>query len=149
MSFASQSNPTYYSLSSVSTNSQPTSRTVTLRRASEQSSFGVYIGQDVPAGLYVVTVERNSPAAAANIQPGDRVLEVNGQLVSSMSKNPNDLLIKAASQSLTLTLTIQSTDILEQLNIPLANTNHRTSSNPATKKFLSSKALDMNSDLEG
>ena len=103
----------------------------------------MYIGQDVPAGLYVVTVERNSPAAAANVQPGDRVLAVNGQLVSTMSRNPKDLLIKAASHSLELTLTIESTDIFEQLNLPLTN------SNRATEKFLSSKALDMNSDLEG
>lgn len=116
-----QSNPVYYSLSALSSGENLPTRTVVLRKRSDHAGFGVYIGEDVPAGLYIVTVERNSPASDANLQPGDRVLAVNGQMVTTMKDNPKETLIREATNAQTLTLTVQSTDIIQSLNIPLAN----------------------------
>ena len=154
-----QSNPLYYSFSS--TSSSQTTRTVTLNKKFNQYSFGVYVGQDVPSGLYVVTVELGSPAADAQIQPGDRVLAVNGQLVSQMTGNPKKTLMDLAIQSQTLTLTIQSTDIFAKLNLPSPNlTGQATTSNfisqpslpprqPRTiRRPFTTRSLDVNADLE-
>jgi C-terminal processing protease CtpA/Prc len=144
MATSTQSNPVYYSLS---TDKNPTSRTVVLNKRPGHSGFGVYLGEDVPSGLYIVTVERNSPAADANIQPGDRVLAVNGQLVSSMSGNPKDMVVKAATNSESLTLTIQSTDIFQTLNIPLINS--YSDNNKSTKqKPLSKQTSNIDTNLE-
>jgi S1-C subfamily serine protease len=147
-----QSNPVYYSLASLTSSKHGASRTVVLHKRPDHNGFGVYIGEDVPKGLYVVTVEINSPAADAKIQPGDRVLAVNGQLVSSMTTNPKEVLTKEATNAENLTLTIQSTDIFETLNIPLqnsydndTNSNH---SNRSSQRNLSKRRLDITNDLE-
>ncbi|CAF0740863.1 unnamed protein product [Adineta steineri] len=96
-------------------------RTVVLHKRPDYHSFGVYIGEDFPSGIYIVTIEPNSPASHANIQPGDRVLAFNGRMVSTMNKNPKELLIQTAANTQTLTLTIQSTHILEAVNISAPN----------------------------
>ncbi len=92
-------------------------------------TFGMYIGQDVPSGIYIVTTEVNSPAAKANIQPGDRVLAVNGQLVSSMNKNPREMITEIAKNSNSLTLSIEPSNILQTIdlspNTDFSNTNYR------------------------
>lgn len=165
MASAVQSNPVYYSLSEFSsvpyssTSSTPSSRTVVLRKRSGHDGFGVYIGEDIPSGLYVVTVERNSPASDVNIQPGDRVLSINGKLVSSMSENPKEVLVKAASNSDTLTLTIQSNNILQSLNIPTTTTtnnsqydnddyNKKKQKQHQQQQQSARQTLPLNSDLE-
>lgn len=139
-------NPIYYSLSE-STHSGSSTRTVELRKRPNQQSFGFYIGDDFPSGLYVVTVERGSPAAEARIQPGDRVLAVNGQLVSTVPVNPKQMVIRAASHAQSLTLTIQPTDLFQDLDLPKPTTYPGTNhyqvphSQPATK-------VNLNNDLE-
>lgn len=164
-----QSNPLYYSFSLPSSNalSSPASRTVVLQKKSNQNSFGVYVGQDVPTGLYVVTVETGSPAHHAQIQPGDRVLAVNGQLISQMTGNPKNTLMDLALHSRTLTLTIESTDIFQKLNLPRPSSSGQTETTtmfssqppiiPARQPISSTrqqqgfrtKSLEVNSDLEG
>ena len=57
-------------------------RTVVLRKRSNQHRFGLYISDDIPSGVYIVTIEHNSAAMEAGLQPGDRILAVNGQLIS-------------------------------------------------------------------
>ena len=158
MASSIHSNPVYYSLASLTSRQNPSTRTVVLHKRPDHSGFGVYIGEDVPSGLYIVTVERNSPASIANIQPGDRVLAVNGQPVSSMSTNPKEALIRAATNAQSLTLTIQSTDIFQTLDIPLQNTtntttttNNNNNDNPIhyKRKYHSSgQQLNHNTDLE-
>lgn len=142
-----QSNPVYYSLSSLSSTRNSASHTVVLHKRPDHEGFGVYIGEDIPSGLYVVTVERNSPASYANIQPGDRVLAVNGQLVASMSMNPKEMLIKAAGKADSLTLTIQSTNILQSLDIPAPNS-YQDNNDYSKKKQPAKQTLPVNSDLE-
>ena len=39
----------------------------------------------LPYGAYIISVEENSPAAKAGLKPGDIMVEVNGQVVSSVS----------------------------------------------------------------
>ena len=144
-----QSNPVYYSLSSLSSGQNLSTRTVVLHRRSDHAGFGVYIGEDVPAGLYIVTVERNSPASDANIQPGDRVLAVNGQLVSTMKNNPKEMLIRAATNAQSLTLTIQSTDVFRSLDIPLTNSSGANQERPTYKQYPAGQTLTTSSmDLE-
>lgn len=146
MATITQSNPVYYS----STSDKQSSRTVVLHKRSSQNGFGIYLGEDVPSGLYIVTVDRNSPASEANIQPGDRVLAVNGQLVSSMSENPKDIVVKAASNSDTLTLIIQTTDIFQSLNLPLVNSYSRNNNNNKQEKqsYSSKQTINMSTDLQ-
>ncbi len=148
MASSVQSNPVYYSLASSSSGQQSSSRTVVLRKRPDHDGFGVYIGEDIPTGLYVVTVERNSPASDANIQPGDRVLAVNGKLVSSMSTNPKEVLIKAATNAENLTLTIQSTNIFEILNMPSTNSYTTNNDHQSKKRNSSRQTLPINTDLE-
>ena len=97
-------------------NSSRSPRTVTLRKRPNFPTFGVYLGNDVPSGVYVVTVQPHSPAAQAKIQPGDRVLAVNDQLVSSMPKNAKDMIVDLAQHAQSLSLTIQPTDLFEALD---------------------------------
>lgn len=98
-----------------------TERTVALHKSSLQDSFGIYIGEEVPYGIYVITIDADSPAAEANIHAGDRILAVNGYFVSSMSKNAKEIISKIASTTHNLTLIIQPTAIYEFLNVPLTN----------------------------
>jgi C-terminal processing protease CtpA/Prc len=147
MASSIQSNPVYYSLASLSSAKSPSSRTVVLHKRPDHDGFGVYIGEDIPSGLYVVTVERNSPASDANIQPGDRVLAVNGQLISSMSESPKNMLMKAANNAESLTLTVQSTDLLQTLDIPLKN-NYNDNNDRSKKRQPSRQELSINPDLE-
>ncbi|CAF1047041.1 unnamed protein product [Rotaria sordida] len=90
--------------------------TVVLHKRSDQNNFGIYFGDDIPSGVYVITIEPNSPAADANIQPGDSVLAVNGQLISELSKNPREVISEIAKHTQTLTLTIQSSNILQVID---------------------------------
>ena len=92
--------------------------TVVLHRRFDHRNFGVFIGQDVPEGFYIVTVEPNSPAADANIQPGDQIVAVNGQLVNSA-----DTIAQISSQADSLTLSLRSSDILALAGIFLNNSN--------------------------
>ncbi|CAF0818550.1 unnamed protein product [Adineta ricciae] len=91
--------------------------TVVLHKNPGYPNFGIYIGDDVPYGLYVVTTEPNSPAAQANIRPGDRVLAFNGQQVSSLSRNARDILVQTAATAQTLTLSMEPSDSLDGINI--------------------------------
>jgi C-terminal processing protease CtpA/Prc len=141
-----QSNPLYYSLATLSSGQNSSSKTVVLHKRADHEGFGIYIGEDIPSGLYIVTVERNSPASDANVQPGDRILAVNGELVSSMRTNPKEILVKAATNAQNLTLTIQSTNIFQTLNIPL--TNSSKDNQHKQKRNLSRKKSDINTDLE-
>ena len=130
MSIATQSNPVYYALSSVSSGRKLSSRTVVLQKGPNHEGFGLFLGEDVPKGLYVVTVERNSPASEANIQPGDRILSVNGQLISAIPRDPKEFVVRAATNANTLTVTIQSTGMFDTFDSPLANDlNDKTSAN--------------------
>jgi C-terminal processing protease CtpA/Prc len=147
MASSTQSNPVYYSLSSLSSGQNLQSRTVVLHKRPDHDGFGVYIGEDIPSGLYIVTIERNSPASDANIQPGDRVLAVNGQLVSSMSKNPKETLMKAASNADSLTLTIQSNNILQTLQIKSTN-DYQNNNDHSVKQNSSKRTSAINLDLE-
>jgi C-terminal processing protease CtpA/Prc len=149
MASSIHSNPVYYSLASLSSRQNPPTKTVVLHKRPDHNGFGVYIGEDVPSGLYIVTVERNSPASDADIQPGDRVLAINGQAVSSMSTNPKDTLIKAATNSQSLSLTVQSTDIYQTLDIPLANSTKDNHTHQKRKHHSSARILNHNADLEG
>ncbi|CAF4096499.1 unnamed protein product [Rotaria sordida] len=90
--------------------------TVVLHKRSDQNNFGIYFGDDIPSGVYVITIEPNSPAADANIQPGDSVLAVNGQLISELPKNPREIISEIAKHTQTLTLTIQSSNILQVID---------------------------------
>lgn len=117
MSIDAELNPTYYFTSSVPSNNE--SRTVILRKQNYGDNFGIYVGQDVPYGLYVVTVDPHSPAAKANVRPGDRVLTINGQSVSNIKGNAKQVLINLAAQVQSISLEIQSTNLFENLDIPL------------------------------
>lgn len=148
-----QSNPVYYSANSLNLNDQSTTRTVVLHRRTDHQGFGVYIGEDIPSGLYVVTVERNSPAAETNIQPGDRVLAFNGIPVASIQNNPKERLIQEAANAITLSLTIKSTDIYQNLQVPLMNSattnTYNQNSTQNVQHYTSKKAIDSKTDLEG
>jgi len=115
-------------------------RTVVLHKRPDYHSFGIYVGEDVPVGIYIVTIEPNSPAVDANIQPGDRILAVNGQLVSSMLTNPKDMLVQTAANAQSLTLTIQSTNILETINL--------ISPNNSNYQYTSKQNNDIDHELE-
>ena len=146
-----QSNPVYYSLASLTSGQQQQQssvRTVVLHKQPGQTGFGVYIGEDIPSGLYVVTVERNSPAADANIQPGDRVLAVNGQSVASIPTNPKEVLVNAAANAQSLTLTIKSTDIFQTLNLPLTNSSIDNKLQNV-REYSTRHTIDQSTDLEG
>jgi hypothetical protein len=102
--------------------------TVVLHKRSNHRNFGVFIGKDVPKGFYVVTVEPNSPAADANIQPGDHLIAINGQLVSSIPENSIEMIARILSQAESLTLSLQSSDILKLAGIFSMNHNHEYTS---------------------
>ncbi|CAF1199402.1 unnamed protein product [Rotaria sp. Silwood1] len=144
MATSVHSNSVSYSSSS---NQHLPTRNVVLHKRPDHSGFGIYIGEDFPTGIYIVTVERNSPASDANIQPGDHILAINGQLVSSMTKNPKEILCQAATNSETLELTIQSTDIFQTLDIPLINSYKNNENNHKQQKS-SQQTFDKNTDLE-
>lgn len=141
-----QSNPTYYSLSSFSSGLKTSNRDVILQRRINHDGFGIYIGEDVPSGLYIVTVERGSPAAEANLQPGDRIVAINGQSLS-MIRNPKEVLVQAASNSSSLQLTVQTTNIFEELDIPLTNS-YRAERKPSGEKAFTQPQVNTNPDLE-
>ncbi|CAF3690053.1 unnamed protein product [Rotaria sp. Silwood1] len=98
-----------------------THRTVTLHKRTYQPIFGLYFGDDIPYGVYIITIEPNSPAADAYIQPGDRILAVNGQLISQMFGNPREIVSELANRVQSLTLTLQSTNILRVIDEPFTN----------------------------
>lgn len=155
MANTTQSNPVYYSLGSLNSSSNSSStRTVILHRRPDHEGFGVYIGEDVPSGLYIVTVERNSPAAEANIQPGDRVIAFNGQPVASIQHNPKEKLMEAAANSHSLSLTIKSTDLYHSLQLPLVNSsktdnNQNQNQNQNVRHYTSNHTINPSIDLEG
>lgn len=96
-----------------------TLRTLILRKGPQQATFGLYLADDVSQGLYIFTVEPKSPAADANIQPGDRLVAVNGQWIRSMLKNPKQTVLELAQRVRTLTVTIQPSDLLDCLEVLL------------------------------
>jgi C-terminal processing protease CtpA/Prc len=144
MASSIQSNPTYYSVSS---GQKPQPRTVVIHKRPDHSGFGVFIGEDVPVGLYVITVERNSPAADANIQPGDRVIAVNGQSVSSMSGNPKDAVLNAATNAESLTLTLQSSNLMDTLDTPFTYSD-KDNDTHTQQRYSPKQTLPLNTDLE-
>lgn len=92
--------------------------TVVLEKNRTYPHFGVFIGRDIPSGLYVVTIEPQSPAAQANIQPGDRVLAINGQLVSSFIDDPTDIIYRLAYQTERLTLSLTRSNTIKYIDLP-------------------------------
>ncbi|CAF5068054.1 unnamed protein product, partial [Rotaria sp. Silwood1] len=96
-------------------------RTVVLHKRSDQQIFGLHFGDDIPYGVYIITIEPNSPAADADIQPGDRVLAVNGQLVSQIFGNPREIVSEFSNRVQSLTLTLESSDILRIIDEPFTN----------------------------
>ena len=90
-------------------------RTIVLRKRTHQSTFGLYLADDYPRGIYIVTIEQNSPAADAKIQPGDRLLAVNGHWVRLMLNNPKETIYQIAQYSQSLTVTIQPSNLVEWL----------------------------------
>jgi predicted metalloprotease with PDZ domain len=119
--------------------------TVVLRKNPNQDSFGIYIGEDVPSGVYIVTVEPNTSAANSNIQPGDRILAVNGQLISSMTMNPREMVTQIASKAESLTLYMEPSDLLQSLDISLNNnfSNNKTFDLPSSNNFSLNKTFDL------
>jgi len=116
--------------------------TVVLYKNSSHT-FGMYIGEDVPSGIYIVTTEVNSPAAKANIQPGDRVLAVNGQLVSSMYKTPRETITEIAKTANSLTLSIEPSNLLQNIDL-MPNTNFSNTS----YRYISKETNGIDHDLE-
>ncbi|CAF3689986.1 unnamed protein product [Rotaria sp. Silwood1] len=96
-------------------------RTVTLHKRPDQQIFGLRLGNDISHGIYIITIEPNSPAADAYIQPGDRILAVNGQLISQILGNPREIVSELASRVQSLTLTLESSDILRIIDEPFTN----------------------------
>lgn len=58
--------------------------------------------QGIPAGLYVIEVDPDSPAMAAGIQNGDVIWEVNGENVTSLVTYQKALLDTMAGETVTL-----------------------------------------------
>lgn len=95
--------------------------TVVLQKRRNYRHFGVFIGRDFPSGLYVVTVEPNSPATEAGIQPGDRVVAINGQLVSSIVDNPTDIVLRLAHHTDRLTLSLTRSNTMKYAGLSQQN----------------------------
>lgn len=53
---------------------------------------GATFNQILPSGAYVAEVEKGSPAEQGGILPGDIIVEVDGQIVGSSSKDMQDLI---------------------------------------------------------
>ena len=102
-------------------------RTIVLTKRANQSTFGLYLANDIPQGIYIVTIEANSPAAEAKIRPGDRLLAVNGQLVRLMIKNPKETVLQIAQYARSLTVTIEASDLLDYLEVLLSSDNYKPS----------------------
>lgn len=113
---------------------------IVLQRTAQHQYFGIYVCEDVPTGVYVATIEPDSPAAKANIQPGDRVIGINGQSVLSLNMNPQQAVIRIAHQSDTITLSIAPSDILKFLGL--------SSSVDTNSELFSSKTNAIPQDLE-
>lgn len=143
-----QSNPIYYSLSSFTSGQNSSTRDVVLHRHPGHNGFGIFIGEDVPSGIYIVTVERNSPAEQANIQPGDRIIAVNGQLVSSMTTSPKEVIANEAGKSQSLSLRIRSTDIFETLNSQSNNQIKDNNNTPVKQPPSTQRISTLHTDLE-
>ncbi|CAF2073572.1 unnamed protein product [Rotaria magnacalcarata] len=120
---------------------KPTEHTVVLHKRSDQQSFGLYIGEDYPVGVYIITIEPDSPAAQGNVHAGDRIISVNGQMVSKMATNPKETVSNIAKNAHSLTLSIQPSNIYDLIDKPStidfnnnkittnANTNTNTNTN--------------------
>ncbi|CAF1175374.1 unnamed protein product, partial [Didymodactylos carnosus] len=89
----------------------PQARYVRLQKVQDHDSFGVYIEEDISHGLYVVTVENNSPAFNAQIQPGDRILGVNDQRIANV-QNPKEFIVEKAINARSIDLVILPSNIL-------------------------------------
>lgn len=124
----------------------PSLRTVILHKRANHPTFGIYLAEDVPSGIYIVTIEPNSPAAEAQIQPGDRLLAVNGQSVSTMSSNPKHKIAKIAQTARSLSLMIQSMHLLEVIETLFQSGGHSTAYPPPSYPPEESSVFDH--DLE-
>ncbi len=67
-------------------------------------------GLDLPSGLYVTTVLRNSPAYGAGIQPGDIIVKVGDNTITNMITLKTCLQNVAAGDKLVITLKRQTGD---------------------------------------
>ena len=124
----------------------PSLRTVILRKRANHPTFGIYLAEDVPSGIYIVTIEPNSPAAEAQIQPGDRLLAVNGQAVSAMSSNPKHRIAKIAQTARSLTLMIQSMHLLDVIETFFPDEGYSTTYHPPS--YPSQESIVFDHDLE-
>ncbi|CAF4398358.1 unnamed protein product, partial [Rotaria magnacalcarata] len=92
-------------------------------------------------GVYIITIEPDSPAAQGNVHAGDRIISVNGQMVSKMATNPKETVSNIAKNAHSLTLSIQPSNIYDLIDKPStidfnnnkittnANTNTNTNTN--------------------
>ena len=55
--------------------------------------------QNIPAGVYVASVEPDSPALASGIQAGDIITEINGREIASLSQI-QEMLLKFSRQAI-------------------------------------------------
>jgi S1-C subfamily serine protease len=109
-------------------------RTIILHKRPDHPFFGIYLANDVPSGLYVVTIEPNSPAANVQIQPGDHIIAVNGKLLSNSSSDPKHDIAQLAKTARSLTLTIQPSNLLHTVKALLESSKtHVYSSSTAAR----------------
>lgn len=84
---------------------------VILLKKQNETNFGLFLGDDYPTGVYVVSIELNTAAWRSGISPGDKILTVNGVPIRNFGKNGRFFLSKMASKSEILFLTVAPFDL--------------------------------------